>query len=124
VKHVYTIARYLLGLIFVVFGLNGFFSFLPPPEMAGYLPIMVASGYLAVVKILEITGGVLLLANIYPRLALVLLGPVVVNIVLYHLYFDPVNGVPGYLAFVLTAILVWGHRRGFAPVFVAKADPA
>ena len=123
-KHVYTIARYLLGLIFFVFGLNGFFNFLPPPEMAGYLPIMVASGYLAVVKLLEITAGALLLANFYPRFALVLLGPVVVNIVLYHLFFDPVNGVPGYLAFVLTAILVWGHRQGFAPVFASKADPA
>lgn len=122
-KHVYTVARYLLGLLFFVFGLNGFLHFLPPPEAQGYLPILVSSGYLMVVKVLEVAGGALLLVNRYPRLALVLLGPVIVNIVLYHLFFDPVNGVPGYLAFVLGAVLLWGYRDGFAPIFAAKVDP-
>ena len=122
-KHVYTVSRYLLGLIFFVFGVNGFLHFLPPPEGAGDLPILVSSGYLAVVKVLEITGGGLLLANRFPRLALVLLGPVIVNIVLYHLFFDPATGVVGYLAFGLSVVLLWGYRDGFAPLFVPRAEP-
>jgi uncharacterized membrane protein YphA (DoxX/SURF4 family) len=120
---VYTVSRYLLGLIFFVFGLNGFLSFLPPPEMHGYLTILVSSGYLVVVKALEVVGGALLLANRYPRFGLVVLGPVIVNIVLYHLFFDPATGIVGYVVAVLAAVLAWGYRDGFAPIFEAEARP-
>ncbi len=83
-----TVARYLLGLIFLIFGLNGFLHFLPspvPPGIAGqFLGALFVSHFLAVVFLLELIPAILLLLNRFVPLALVLLGPVIVNIVLFH----------------------------------------
>ncbi len=77
-------ARVLLGLLFLVFGLNGFLHFIPmapPPGLAGqYMGALFLSHYIVAVFLLQVVGGVLLLANRFVPLALVLLGPVVVNI--------------------------------------------
>ncbi len=87
-----TIARLLLGLIFVVFGLNfwlGFIQVPPPPEgsqAAAFMGAMYLSGYLTLVKVLEVTGGLLLLSGRLPNLALAVLGPIVVNIALFHVF--------------------------------------
>ncbi len=87
-----TIARLLLGLIFVVFGLNFWLGFLevpPPPEgsqAAAFMGAMYVSGYLTVVKVLEVTGGILLLSGRLSNLALAVLGPIVVNIALFHVF--------------------------------------
>ena len=82
------IARVLLGLLFLVFGLNGFLHFIPmplPPGMAGqYLGILFVSHYLTVIFLVEVVGAVLLLANRFVPLALILLAPVLVNILLFH----------------------------------------
>src|SRR3979409_989108 len=88
------IARILLGLIFVVLGLNGFLNFLNmgpmPTGIAGqFLGALAQSHYLYVVAGLQVAGGALLLVNRYVPLALVLLGPVIVNIVLYHVFLNP-----------------------------------
>src|SRR5947207_15749547 len=88
-KIVSLIARLLLGLIFVVFGLNGFLNFLSmgpmPAGLAGqFIGALFLSHYLWVVAGLQVAGGVLLLVNRFVPLALVLLGPVIVNILLYH----------------------------------------
>src|ERR1700744_789562 len=92
-----TIARYLLGLIFLVFGLNGFLQFLhmPPPSgmAAQFLGAMFVSHYLRVVFILELVPAILLLINRYVPLALVLLGPVIINIFLFHFFMEP-SGLP------------------------------
>lgn len=84
------IARVLLGLIFVVFGLNMWFHFIPiPPPTTdaakNFMGAIYGSGYLDVVKVLEVTGGLALLSGRYLNLGLVLITPVVVNIFLYHL---------------------------------------
>src|SRR5678816_1555036 len=88
------IARLLLGLIFVVFGLNGFLQFIPmgpmPAGLAGqFIGALFQSHYLWVVAALQVIGGLLLLINRFVPLGLVLLGPVIVNILLYHLLLFP-----------------------------------
>src|SRR4029453_16101056 len=93
-KIVVLIARLLLGLIFVVFGLNGFLNFLnmgpPPTGLAGqFIGALFLSHYYWVVAALQIVGGVLLLVNRFVPLALVLLGPVIVNIICYHVFLHP-----------------------------------
>ena len=75
-----TISRYLLGLIFLVFGLNGFFHFIPMPPPTGlaadYFRVLSTSGYMVPVFLLQLVGGVLLLLGRFVPLALVLLAPV------------------------------------------------
>ena len=93
-KIVILIARLLLGLVFVVFGLNGFLNFLSmgpmPTGLAGqFIGALFQSHYLWVVAGLQVVGGLLLLVNRFVPLALVLLGPVIVNILLYHLFLNP-----------------------------------
>src|ERR1700687_5825696 len=102
------IARYLLGLIFFVFGLNGFLNFIPmgamPSGLAGQiLSVLVQSHYVHFVSAIQLAGGALLLINRYVPLALTLLGPVIVNILLYHLLLNHV-GAP--LAIVVA--ILWG----------------
>ncbi len=100
-----TIARYLLGFIFLVFGLNGFLHFIPMPPPAGvagqFLGALFVSHFLVVVFLLQLIPAILLLINRYVPLALVLLGPVIVNIVLFHAFMAP-SGLP--LALVVTVL--------------------
>jgi len=92
-KFVTLIARLLLGVIFVVFGLNGFFNFISlgplPSGLAGqFVGALAQSHYFWVVAGLQVLGGALLLVNRFVPLGLVLLGPVIVNILLYHLFLN------------------------------------
>jgi len=120
------IARILLGLVFVVFGLNGFLLFIPmgplPSGAAGqFLSALGESHYVFVVSALQLAGGVLLLVNRYVPLALTLLGPVIANIFLYHLLMDR-RGLPMAIAVVaLWGILAFRHRQNFSGLFVQKA---
>ncbi len=118
------IARVLLGLLFLVFGLNGFLHFIPMPPPTGlagqYMGALFVSHFLVVVFLLQIVGGALLLANRYVPLGLLLLGPVLVNILLFHSFMAP-EGLP--LALVATAlwlIVFAGVRKAFAGVFVQQ----
>jgi putative oxidoreductase len=102
------IARFLLGLIFLLFGLNGFFHFLPmspPPSgtAAQFFGALYVSNYLVVIFLLQIVGAILLLLNRYVPLALTLLAPIIVNILLVHLLMAP-SGIP--LAIVVTMLWV------------------
>ena len=121
------IARTLLGLLFLVFGLNGFFHFIPMPPPTGlagqYMGALFVSHYLVVVFLLQVVGGALLLANRYVPLGLLLLGPVLVNILLFHIAFYPAGlPLPLFLA-VLEILLVYAYRASFAGIFAAKAEP-
>ncbi len=120
------IARILLGLLFLVFGLNGFLHFIPmapPAGLAGqYMGALFLSHYLVAVFLLQTIGGALLLANRFVPLALVLLGPVLVNILLFHALMAP-EGLPMALfATVLWAILFYSVRRAFAGVLVQRVE--
>jgi uncharacterized membrane protein YphA (DoxX/SURF4 family) len=120
------IARILLGLLFLVFGLNGFLHFIPmapPAGLAGqYMGALFLSHYLVAVFLLQTIGGALLLANRFVPLALVLLGPVLVNILLFHALMAP-EGLPiALFATVLWAILFYSVRRTFAGVLVQRVE--
>ena len=100
------ISRLLLGLIFLVFGLNGFLHFLPMPAPTGlsgqFFGALFASHYLIVIFLVQVIAAVLLLINQYVPLALTLLGPVLVNILCFHAFMAP-SGLP--LALFVT--LLW-----------------
>jgi len=118
------IARVLLGLIFVVFGLNIFLHFIPtpppPPSLVGdFSKALLMSHYLQVVGALQVIGGALLLIGRFVPLGLLLIGPVIVNIDLVHILMDP-SGLP-MAAFIsiLAIFLLWRHRDAFAGVLRA-----
>ena len=120
------IARILLGLIFLVFGLNGFLNFLNmgpmPTGLAGqFVGALAASHYFWVVAALQVAGGVLLLINRYVPLGLVLLGPVIVNILLFHLLLNPAGMAIAVLVTVLWFIVFYGYRQYFSGIFVQRA---
>jgi hypothetical protein len=125
-----TIARYLLGFMFVIFGLNGFLHFIPLALPASavalqYFGALATSHFLVVVYLLQLIAGVLLLANRFVPLALVILAPVLVNILLYHALMDPAGIPPGGLATVLWLLVYVSVRSAFLPLFAAKTpEPA
>ncbi len=120
------IARLLLGLIFLVFGLNGFLSFIPMPPLppgtaAQFLGVLFQSHYVYFVSALQVAGGALLLVNRYVPLALTILGPVIVNILLFHSLMQP-NGLPlAIVVAILWGIVAYRHRQYFAGLFVQRA---
>ena len=120
------IARLLLGLIFVVFGLNGFLNFLSmgpmPSGLAGqFIGALALSHYFWVIAGLQIVGGVLLLVNRFVPLALVLLGPVIVNILLYHLLLNMSGVGLAIVVAILWFIVFYAHRQYFAGIFVQRS---
>src|SRR5437016_8262598 len=124
-KIVILIARLLLGLIFLVLGLNGFLNFLSmgpmPSGLAGqFIGALVLSHYFWVVAALQVAGGALLLVNRYVPLALVLLGPVIVNIVLYHVFLNPSGIALAVVVVILWFIVFYGHRQYFSGIFVQR----
>lgn len=106
------VVRVLLGLAFVVFGSNAFLHFIPMPPMTGhpgeFIGSMYATGYLKVI------AGALLLVGRFVPLGLTLLGPVIVNILLYHLFMDR-NGMPvAVVICLLASFLIWRYWNSFA----------
>lgn len=119
------VVRYLLGLIFFVFGLNGFLNFIPTPPMEGgmltYMTGLMATGYfLPMLKFFEVISGVLLLSGFYVPLALTILAPINLNIFLLHVMLAP-EGLPMAI-FVLGAniFLVWVYRENFKGIVARK----
>ena len=119
------IARYLLGLIFLVFGLNGFLHFIPMPPPKGLAAqfggAIFVSHYWVVIFGIQVIGGVLLLVNRFVPLALVLLGPVIVNIFFFHALMAP-EGLPLAIVVVLLwVILAVRYKQYLAGIFVQNA---
>jgi len=118
------IARVLLGLVFLIFGLNGFLHFIPAPPTTGlaaqYFGVLSESHYLALVFLLQVIGGLLLLANRFVPLALTILAPVLVNILLFHVLLEP-GGLPlAVVVAVLWVIVFYGVRDAFAGLFADR----
>ena len=116
------ICRCLLGLILLVFGLNGFLNFIPqPPPPPGwaldYLTVMGKSHYMVLPFVLQIVAGTLLLANRFVPLALTLVGPVIVNILLFHVLMAPAGLPPGVVVTALWLVLFYRFRGAFAGIF-------
>jgi uncharacterized membrane protein YphA (DoxX/SURF4 family) len=117
-----TVARYLSGLIFFVFGINGFLNFIhqPPPSNPLAIQFFVAvsaSHYMAVVYLAQIIGGILLLVGRFVPLGLAVLAPVLVNILNYHITMDPGGIGLGLIATILWVIVCLPYRSSFAPIF-------
>ena len=119
------LSRILLGLVFVIFGLNGFLQFIPvkafPTGLAGqFITVLMQSHYTLFISAFQLIGGALLLVNRYVPLALALLGPVILNILLYHLLLDH-NGAPvAVVVAILWFILFYRHRQYFSSLFVQR----
>lgn len=128
-RHIPTVARVLLGLVFFVFGLNFFLHFIPqpppPPAAASFAGALFASGYFFVMlKVIEVVSGALLLSNRFVPLVLTVLAPIVVNIFAFHLFLEP-SGLPVAIFVVALEIyLAWAYRDAYRSVLVAKAVPA
>jgi hypothetical protein len=123
-----TVARVLLGLVFFVFGLNGFLHFLPQPPMSGppadFAGALFATGYMfPLIKGTEVVAGALLLGNRFVPLALALLAPVIVNILAFHAILVGAGvGLPIVLV-VLELYLAYAYRDAFAPMLKAQVTP-
>ncbi|MFP2959422.1 DoxX family protein [Myxococcus sp. 1LA] len=130
-RHVPTAARVVQGLLFFVFGLNGFLNFItpPPPETIpeGAMAFSVAlakTGYMMpLIKGTEVLAGVMLLANRFVPLALALLAPVVVNIVAFHVFLAPSGMVMTVIVVALELYLAWVYRDAFRSMLAARVVP-
>ena len=116
------IARFLLGIIFFVFGLNGFLHFIPasppPSGTAGrFVGALLVSNYLVVVFLFQLISAVLLLVNRYVPLALTLLAPIIVNILLIHILMLPGGLLLALVVTVLWIVVFLSVRSAFAGLF-------
>jgi len=120
------IARLLLGLIFVVFGLNGFLHFINGPMPTGiagqFAGALFASKYWVVIFGVQLICGVLFLVNRFVPLALVLIGPVIVNILCFHALLGAPGLPPALLVVVLWAILAIRNKQHLAGIFVQRTE--
>ncbi|HEY1764062.1 MAG TPA: DoxX family protein [Opitutaceae bacterium] len=123
-KIVAPVARVLLALVLLVFGANGFHQFMPaqlPPGLAGqFLGAILASHFFIAVAAVMVIGALLLLFNVYVPLALVLVAPILVNILLFHLFMNPGGIVPGLVLSVCWLIVAFRVRPAFAGLFLKK----
>jgi len=120
-----TIARYLLGLMFVIFGLNGFLNFIhqPPPPNPLAIQFFVAVGashFAAFFFALQFIGGLLLLSGFYVPLALTVLAAELYNILAFHLTLAPASIAPALLASVLWVLVFLEYRSSFAGILTAR----
>ncbi|MEO6418306.1 MAG: DoxX family protein [Polyangiaceae bacterium] len=128
-RHLPTAARILLGLIFFVFGLNGFLHFIPNPTEAmpdkavALMGGLIGTGYMfPLIKGTEVIGGALLLTNRFVPLALAFLAPVIVNIVAFHTLLVPSGA--GFAIFILAmeVFLAWSYRAVYRPMLAARVS--
>jgi putative oxidoreductase len=130
IKIAVLVCRLLLGLVFVVCGINILFPFLPagtmlPSDATTFTMILVQHKYMAFVGVIQLVSGILLLVGRYVPLALTMLGPVIVNILLFHFLLEGGTGVfPGLLTLLLEVFLIVVYRRSFLGLFAAAPEPS
>jgi uncharacterized membrane protein YphA (DoxX/SURF4 family) len=127
-RFVPAIVRVLLGLMFLVFGLNGFLNFMPTPkdipqEIMNVMGGLMKAGDMTVVSVTEVIVAVLLLLNRFVPLALALLAPIIVGIVTFHVFLSPATIVPASVVLVMEPYLAWAYRGAFRPMLAARATP-
>ncbi len=121
-------ARYIQGGAFLLFGLNGFFHFLPqppaPPAAGAFAGALFATGYMfPLIKGTEVVVGALLLSNRFVPLALALIAPIVVNIVAFHAFLAPAGLAVPIVLLATELYLAWSYRDAFAPMLKAVTAP-
>ena len=120
------IARILLGLVFLVFGLNNFLHFIPMQPMPGdagtFATLMYTHGWLTFHGLLYVIAGVLLIVGRYVPVALVILGPILVNILLFPMTLNPGGIGPGLVCAVLELFLIYAYWPAFRAIFTPKME--
>ena len=124
-KKLFILARYLLGLMFTVFGLNGFLNFIhqPPPANPLAMQFLVAvssSHFAAFFFAVQVIGGLLLLSGYFVPLALALLAAELYNILAFHLTLAPASILPALVAAVLWVLVFLQYRGSFQHILAAK----
>ncbi len=122
-KYAVIAARTLVGLVFVVFGLNAFLTFIPmeppsdmPEAAKQFGGAFQASGYVYAVKVFEVLGGALLLSGRFPLLGLAMILPISLNILFFELFLMKQPGL-GVVLVPLCLFILFGYRKAAAPVF-------
>ena len=124
------ISRFLLGMGFIIFGLNILHPFMtspPAPEgslVAQFVAVMVPSHWIEFVGVLQLFGGLLLIIGRTAPLGLVVLGPILVNILAFHIFLQGGQGIaPGLVFSVLEIFLIYAYRSYFRGIVTANASP-
>jgi uncharacterized membrane protein YphA (DoxX/SURF4 family) len=125
-----TIARVLMGLMFCVFGLNGFLHFIPEPKTpmpegaVAFAGALMNTGYmLPLVMGTQLLTGVLLLFNRFVPLALALLAPILVGIITFHIFLAPATIAPAIVVVFLELYLAWVYRNAYRPMLAMRVTP-
>jgi hypothetical protein len=127
-RHFPTVARILMGLPLIVFGLNGFFNFIPPPTTplpegaASFAGALMKSGYMMqLIGGTQLIVGVLLVLNRFVPLALALFAPFIVNSIAFHVFLEP-SGLPIAAVFLaLEVFLVWAYWNTYRSMLAMRA---
>jgi len=122
------VARLLLGLVFLIFGLNGLLHFMPnppePPPAGAFFGALAGTGYMfALIFGTQIIGGALLILGVAVPFALVILAPVIVNIIAFHLFLAPAGLPVAIVVAALEVIRAWHYRAVLAPLFGPASRP-
>ena len=130
-KIVAIVCRILLGLMFVVFGANGLHPFLPmkmdgmPQDAITWMTIMMQNGYMQHISACMLIGGLLVLYGGTAPLGLCILGPILVNILFFHVCFMHGGGIGmGLIATLLEIVLIYAYRNSFSGIFSTKEQPS
>src|ERR1700687_2712301 len=129
-RHLPTIARILMGLPLIVFGLNGFFNFIPPPttplpeKAAAFADALANTGYmLQLIGATQLIVGLLLVLNRFVPLALALFAPFIVNSIAFHLFIEH-SGLPMATVFLFLEVYrAWAYRNAYRPMLAIRAIP-
>ena len=130
-RHFPAVARWLMGLPLLVFGLNGFFNFIPPPPTplpqgaADFAGALFKSGYMMqLIGLTQLIVGAFLITNRFVPLALVLFAPFIVNSIAFHVFLEH-SGLPMAGVFLaLELYLAWQYRAAYRPLLTARAEPS
>lgn len=116
-----------MGVAFCIFGLNGFLNFIPQPKTpmpegaAAFAGALAKTGYMIqLVAGTQLLVGILLLLNRFVPLALVLIAPIFVGILTFHIFLAPATIAPGLVLLIFELYLAWVYRDAFHPLFRAK----
>jgi putative oxidoreductase len=122
-----TISRYLLGVIFLTFGLNGFLHFIPMPPPSGiagqFFGALFMSRFYVAIFALQIVPAVLLLVNRYVPLALTILAAIIFNILSFHILMAPAGLPLAIFVAVLWVVTFINVRQAFSALFQSRFEP-
>lgn len=129
-RHLPTIVRILMGLVFFVFGLNGFLNFIPQPKTAmpqravDFIGALMNTGYMfPLIAGTQLIVGALLLLNRFVPLALALIAPIIVGIITFHIFLAPTGMGMAIFVVVMELYLAWAYRSAFRPMLAMRVIP-